>query len=256
MQLTYTVRMSDLFWMWLTSWFTPATVAFGLFFISALVAPGDHPRALDVAAGIGLIVAAFTVAPFFWMRITGMTGLVGMSIDLAGGSGRGRGLADPDQGRAAMDEAASTPHRGPRDRPSVPDVHVTAWLGRDPAASPDRCSAGGSHRPAPSARFPGAGPWPKRDRSAPLAVGEPFNKALRLGGPVGSGYAPPGDDGRLLRSRRSRASAPRAGTGRTTTAISAPTIADPERGRDRDRERLVDALDDVRDQRLRSTAFA
>ena len=62
-QLTYTVRMSDLFWMWLTSWFTPATVAFGLFFISALVAPGDHPRALDLAAGIGLIVAAFTVAP-------------------------------------------------------------------------------------------------------------------------------------------------------------------------------------------------
>ena len=83
MQLTYTVRMTDLFWMWLTSWFTPATVAFGLFFISALVAPGDHPRALDVAAGIGLIVAAFTVAPFFWIRITGMTGLVGMSIDLA-----------------------------------------------------------------------------------------------------------------------------------------------------------------------------
>ena len=82
MQLTYTVRMSDLFWMWLTSWFTPATVAFGLFFISALVAPGDHPRALDLAAGIGLIVAAFTVAPLFWIRITGMAGLVGMSIDL------------------------------------------------------------------------------------------------------------------------------------------------------------------------------
>ena len=82
MQLTYTVRMSDLFWMWLTSWFTPATVAFGLFFISALVAPGDHPRALDVAAGLGLIVAAFTVAPYFWIRITGMTGLVGVSIDL------------------------------------------------------------------------------------------------------------------------------------------------------------------------------
>jgi hypothetical protein len=81
-QLTYTVRMSDLYWMWLTSWFTPATVAFGLFFISALLAPGDHPRALDVAAGVGLIVAAFTVAPFFWIRITGMTGLVGMSIDL------------------------------------------------------------------------------------------------------------------------------------------------------------------------------
>ena len=83
MQLTYTVRMTDLFWMWLTSWFTPATVAFGLFFISALVAPGDHPRALDAAAGIGLFAAAFTVAPFFWIRITGMTGLVGMSIDLA-----------------------------------------------------------------------------------------------------------------------------------------------------------------------------
>ena len=63
MQLTYTVRLTDLFWMWLTSWFTPATVAFGLFFVSVLVVPGDHPRALDVAAGIGLIVAAFTVAP-------------------------------------------------------------------------------------------------------------------------------------------------------------------------------------------------
>jgi hypothetical protein len=83
MHVTYTVRMTDLFWMWLTSWFTPATVAFGLFFISALVAPGDHPRALDVAAGLGLIVAAFTVGPFFWIRITGMTGLVGVSIDLA-----------------------------------------------------------------------------------------------------------------------------------------------------------------------------
>jgi hypothetical protein len=85
-QLTYTVRMSDLFWMWLTSWFTPATVAFGLFFISALVAPGDHPRALDVAAGLGLIVAAFTVAPLFWMRITGMSRLAGMSVDLEVGS--------------------------------------------------------------------------------------------------------------------------------------------------------------------------
>jgi hypothetical protein len=82
-QLTYTVRMTDLFWMWLTSWFTPATVAFGLFFISALLAPGDHPRALDVAAGVGLIVAAFTVAPIFWIRITGMSGLVGTSVDLA-----------------------------------------------------------------------------------------------------------------------------------------------------------------------------
>jgi hypothetical protein len=81
-QLTYTVRPADLFWMWLTSWFTPATVAFGFFFISALLAPGDHPRALDVAAGLGLIGAAFTVAPIFWMRITGMTGLIGMSIDL------------------------------------------------------------------------------------------------------------------------------------------------------------------------------
>jgi hypothetical protein len=82
-QLTYTLRTTDLFWMWLTSWFTPATVAFGLFFISALVAPGDHPRALDLAAGIGLIIAAFTVAPLFWIRITGMAGLVGVSIDLA-----------------------------------------------------------------------------------------------------------------------------------------------------------------------------
>jgi hypothetical protein len=81
-QLTYTVRMSDLFWMWLTSWFTPVTVAFGLFFISALFAPGDHPRALDGAAGIGVIIAAFTVAPLYWSRITGMTRLVGMSIDL------------------------------------------------------------------------------------------------------------------------------------------------------------------------------
>ena len=63
MRLTYTVGMTDLFWMWLTSWFTPATVAFGLFFVSALLAPGDHPRALDVAVGIGLIVAAFTWRP-------------------------------------------------------------------------------------------------------------------------------------------------------------------------------------------------
>jgi hypothetical protein len=28
--------------MWLTSWFTPATIAFGLFFISVLFVPGDH----------------------------------------------------------------------------------------------------------------------------------------------------------------------------------------------------------------------
>jgi hypothetical protein len=31
-RLTYTIRLTDLFWMWLTSWFTPATVVFGLFF--------------------------------------------------------------------------------------------------------------------------------------------------------------------------------------------------------------------------------
>jgi hypothetical protein len=86
-ELTYTVFLVDLFWMWVTSWFTPATVAFGFFFLSALVAPGDHPRALDAAAGIGLIVAAFTVAPLFWIRVTGMSGLVGQSIDLRIDSG-------------------------------------------------------------------------------------------------------------------------------------------------------------------------
>ena len=83
MRLTYTVRMTDLFWMWLTSWFTPATVAFGLFFLSVLLAPDDHPIALDVAVGIGLIVAAFTVAPFWWITVTGMSRLVGQSMDLA-----------------------------------------------------------------------------------------------------------------------------------------------------------------------------
>jgi hypothetical protein len=81
-ELSYTVFMADLFWMWVTSWFTPATVAFGLFFLSALLAPGDHPRALDAAAGIGLIVAAFTIAPLFWIRVTGMSSLVGQSVDL------------------------------------------------------------------------------------------------------------------------------------------------------------------------------
>lgn len=82
MELSYTVFLADLFWMWLTSWFTPATIAFGLFFLTALVAPGDHPRGLDAAAGIGLIVAAFTVAPLFWIRVTGMSALVGQTIDL------------------------------------------------------------------------------------------------------------------------------------------------------------------------------
>jgi hypothetical protein len=81
-ELTYTVVMADLYWMWVTSWFTPATVAFGLFFLTALVAPGDHPRALDAAAGIGLIVAAFTVGPFWWIRVTGMSSLVGQTVDL------------------------------------------------------------------------------------------------------------------------------------------------------------------------------
>jgi hypothetical protein len=109
-QLTCTVRSTDLFWMWLTSWFTPATVAFGLFFITAFLAPGDHPRALDVAAGIGLIVAAFTVAPLFWIRITGMSGLAGMAIDLpldTDGSGVGRSRSEAgDHGRSC-----TGPHR-------------------------------------------------------------------------------------------------------------------------------------------------
>src|SRR6478735_1705054 len=68
--------------MWLTSWFTPATVAFGLFFISALFAPGDHPRTLDAAAGLALIVAAFTVAPFFWILVTGGSSLVRRHVEL------------------------------------------------------------------------------------------------------------------------------------------------------------------------------
>ena len=68
--------------MWLTSWFTPATVAFGLFFISALFVPGDHPRSLDAASGIALIVAAFTVAPFLWILVTGTSSLVGRPIEL------------------------------------------------------------------------------------------------------------------------------------------------------------------------------
>jgi len=68
--------------MWLTSWFTPATVAFGLFFVSALFAPGDHPRSLDAAAGIALIVAAFSVAPFFWILVTGTAALVGRTVEL------------------------------------------------------------------------------------------------------------------------------------------------------------------------------
>jgi len=80
MRLAYTVRLADLFWMWLTSWITLATIAFGLFFISVLLVPGDYPRALDVAAGIFLIVSAFTVAPLFWIRITGMSALIGQEI--------------------------------------------------------------------------------------------------------------------------------------------------------------------------------
>ena len=82
MRLAYTVGLADLFWMWLTSWITLATVAFGLFFISVLLVPGDYPRALDVASGIFLIVSAFTVAPLFWIRITGMSALVGTEIVL------------------------------------------------------------------------------------------------------------------------------------------------------------------------------
>ena len=82
MRLVYTVRLADLFWMWLTSWITLATVAFGLFFISVLLVPGDYPRALDVACGIFLIVSAFTVAPLFWIRITGMSALIGQEIVL------------------------------------------------------------------------------------------------------------------------------------------------------------------------------
>jgi hypothetical protein len=81
-RLSYTIRLTDLFWMWLTSWFTPATVVFGLFFISALFVPGDHPRALDAAAGIFLIVAAFTVAPLFWIRVTRTGALVGLPVVL------------------------------------------------------------------------------------------------------------------------------------------------------------------------------
>jgi hypothetical protein len=81
-RLTYTIGLTDLFWMWLTSWFTPATVVFGLFFISVLLVPGDYPRTLDVAAGIFLIVAAFTVAPLFWIRVTGGGGLVGLTVVL------------------------------------------------------------------------------------------------------------------------------------------------------------------------------
>jgi hypothetical protein len=82
MRLGYTVRLADLFWMWLTSWMTLATIAFGLFFISVLLVPGDYPRPLDVAAGIFLIVSAFTVAPLFWIRVTGMSALVDQEIVL------------------------------------------------------------------------------------------------------------------------------------------------------------------------------
>ena len=82
MRIEFTVRMSDLYWMWLTSWFTPATVAFGLFFVSAFFVPGNHPRDLDLACGLGLIVAAFTVAPVYWMSITGMRRLIGQSVEL------------------------------------------------------------------------------------------------------------------------------------------------------------------------------
>ena len=82
MRIDFTVELTDLYWMWLTSWFTPATVAFGLFFASAFFVPGDHPRDLDLACGIALIVAAFTVGPVYWLSITGMRRLVGRSVDL------------------------------------------------------------------------------------------------------------------------------------------------------------------------------
>ena len=39
MRLSFTLRLSDLYWMWLTSWFTPATVAFGM----RTEAPNDPP---------------------------------------------------------------------------------------------------------------------------------------------------------------------------------------------------------------------
>lgn len=98
MRVTFTLRLSDLYWMWLTSWFTPATVAFGLFFISVLFVPGDHPRSLDVAAGIALIVAAFTVAPLFWIRVTGTWRLVGRPIELVVDAGGVEGWPVPIRG--------------------------------------------------------------------------------------------------------------------------------------------------------------
>ena len=190
MRLAYTVRLADLFWMWLTSWITLATIAFGLFFISVLLVPGDYPRALDVAAGIFLIVAAFTVAPLFWIRVTRMSALIGLPIVLVVDANGVGGLADRDPRRTAMDPAAPAADREPGRRPPVPAVHLSARLGGDPAGRADGRAARGARRDPASTGLPDTWRRPKSPRPSPCAGAGPSDRAAVPAGPVADGQPP------------------------------------------------------------------
>ena len=84
--IQYQLRVSDLYWMWETSYVGLATtlvfLVLGLTLLSAAISPGDKPVGIDIAMGLVSLVLAPVLAPGLLIFLISMSAQRGREIQL------------------------------------------------------------------------------------------------------------------------------------------------------------------------------